>query len=263
MSDSFGPDYAGAYDALYADKDYDAECDFLEGIFRESARPVRSVLDLGCGTGAHAVRLAQRGFEVVGVDLSDNMLEAARRRAERAEPITVSFVREDIRTVRLGRQFDAVICMFAVLGYQTTDDDLARALDTVRSHLVPGGAFIFDVWYGPAVEAIGPSTRSKRIRTADGELERQATATLQTDAHLCAVSYRLIRRRPGMPEVTTDETHRMRYFFDDELGQFLRAAGLSLQTLTPFPDTAAPLSSASWNVLATSTRLIDSQGRLW
>ena len=151
MSGAFGAEYAASYDALYADKDYDAECDLLEGIFRRSGRPVGTVLDLGCGTGAHAVRLAQRGFEVVGVDLSDGMLEAARRRAEQSGSNTVSFVRGDIRSIRLDRQFDAVICMFAVLGYQTTDED-ARLIETVRTHLAPGGSFVFDVWYGPAVE---------------------------------------------------------------------------------------------------------------
>ena len=81
MTDVFGQEYAAAYDLLYADKDYDAECDLLERIFRESGRPVRTVLDLGCGTGAHAVRLAQRGYEVVGVDLSEDMLRIARDRA--------------------------------------------------------------------------------------------------------------------------------------------------------------------------------------
>lgn len=253
MSGAFGAEYAASYDALYADKDYDAECDLLEAIFRRSGRPIGTVLDLGCGTGAHAVRLAQRGHEVVGVDLSDGMLEAARRRAERAGSSPVSFMRGDIRSVRLDRQFDAVICMFAVLGYQTSDQDVADALETVRIHLAPGGPFVFDVWYGPAVEAIGPSTRSKRIATVDGELERQASASLQTEVHLCTVSYRLISRHPGMLEAVTDEVHQMRYFFRDDLERFLGDAGLSLQALSPFPDTTALLSSTSWNVLATAS----------
>jgi SAM-dependent methyltransferase len=252
MSAAFGVEYAASYDALYGDKDYDAECDLLEEIFRRSGRPVRTVLDLGCGTGGHAVRLAERGFDVVGVDLSDGMLEAARRRAERSGSSKVAFVRGDVRSVRLDRQFDAVICMFAVLGYQTTDEDVTRSIETVRTHLAPGGSFVFDVWYGPAVEATGPSARVKVVATADGEVERQASAVLQRESHLCTVSYRLINRRPGMAEDVTDEAHQMRYFFRDELERFLGASRLSLLDLTPFPDTTAPLSSAAWNVLATA-----------
>ncbi len=253
MSDAFGAQYAASYDAFYADKDYDSECDLLEDIFGRSGRPVASVLDLGCGTGAHAVRLAQRGFEVVGVDVSEGMLDAARRRVEHSPSTAVSFVRDDIRSVRLGRLFDAVICMFAVLGYQTTDEDVTRVMETVRFHLAPGGSFVFDVWYGPAVEAIGPSPRVKTVATADGEVERQASAALEARAHLCTVSYRLIHRRPGIPDTVTREAHRVRYFFPRELEQFLGSAGLALQSLASFPDIATPLSSASWNVLATAT----------
>ena len=158
----------------------------------------------------------------------------------------------DIRSVRLDRKFDAVICMFAVLGYQTTDEDVSDALETVRAHLAPGGPFVFDVWYGPAVEAIGPSTRTKVTTTGDGEVERQASAELDRDAHLCTVSYRLITRRPGMPDEVTDEVHRMRYFFRDELERFLGERRLSLDAVTPFPDTTEPLSTGAWNVLATA-----------
>ena len=101
MTESFGPEYADAYDALYADKDYDAECDLLERIFRRVGRPVRTVLDLGCGTGAHAVRLAQRGYErgrggPVRWDAAGGAAES-RSRIGRCQ-----FVRGDIRSVRLG-----------------------------------------------------------------------------------------------------------------------------------------------------------------
>jgi SAM-dependent methyltransferase len=252
MSEPFGAAYAAAYDALYADKDYDAECDLLEGIFKEWAKPVRAVLDLGCGTGAHAVRLAQRGYDVVGVDMSEAMLDAARRRANDAGSSRPTFVRGDIRTLRLDSTFDAVICMFAVLGYQTSDADVADALNTVRVHLRPAGSFTFDVWYGPAVEATGPSERVKVVQIPGGELERRASAVLDSNAHLCTVSYRLVSRKAGLADEVTNEVHRMRYFYKDELGQRLLSAGLSLESLTPFPDATAPLDAAAWNVLATA-----------
>ena len=75
----FGRDYAAAYDDLYQDKDYVAECDLIERVFETYGQgPTRRVLDLGCGTGGHAVILAKRGYDVVGVDRSPEMLERAR-----------------------------------------------------------------------------------------------------------------------------------------------------------------------------------------
>jgi SAM-dependent methyltransferase len=252
MSRPFGPEYASAYDLLYADKDYDAECDILEEAFRAASRPVRTVLDLGCGTGAHAIRLVQRGYTVVGVDISGPMLELARLRATEAGVSDVDLVLGDVRDVRLDRTFDAVICMFAVLGYQTTDDDVRATLETVRWHLNPGGTFVFDVWYGPAVEATGPEARVKVVPVPGGALERHAKASLQTRSHLCRVSYRLVLRRDGQPDQTVDETHEMRYFFADELSASLDGAGLSLMTLKAFPGLGEAPSAATWNVIATA-----------
>jgi predicted TPR repeat methyltransferase len=69
MSDVFGTEYARSYDAIYREKDYDFECDLLERVFSECAdNPVRNVLDLGCGTGNHSLRLAGRGYGVTGVN---------------------------------------------------------------------------------------------------------------------------------------------------------------------------------------------------
>jgi SAM-dependent methyltransferase len=249
VSEVFGAGYASAYDVLYAEKDYDAECDLLEQAFRASARRVRTVLDLGCGTGAHARRLADRGYEVVGVDISPEMLRIARRAEREGDSGSVAYVEGDIRAIRLDREFDAVVCMFAVLGYQTADEDVSRALETARVHLAPGGPFVFDVWYGPAVEAIGPSDRQRLVRGDGVEIERFASARLEPDAHLCTVSYRLVTRRPGLPDEAFDEHHRMRYFFEDELRTSLAAANLELRSLRPFPDTGAPLSTDDWNVV--------------
>src|SRR5947209_19234510 len=82
----FGQEYASIYNLLYEDKDYAAECDVLERVFRTfGSRQVHRVLDLGCGTGNHAVPLAERGYQVVGVDRSEDMLARARARGSAAE----------------------------------------------------------------------------------------------------------------------------------------------------------------------------------
>ena len=109
--------------------------------------PVRSILDLGCGTGNHSLVLAGRGYQVTGVDFSADMLERARGKlalacGEGRKPAgKLELVQGDVRSVGLGRQFDAVLMMFAVLGYQIGNQDVQAALATVRRHLKPGGVF--------------------------------------------------------------------------------------------------------------------------
>ena len=249
MTEVFGVGYADSYDSLYADKDYVAECDLLEVIFARAGRPVHGLLDLGCGTGRHAVELASRGYEIVGVDLSEAMLERARRRATAEGAAGTTFLQGDIATIELDRSFDAVLSMFAVVGYQLSDAAVRATFANVQRHLEPGGVFVFDVWFGPAVVAVGPSERVKIVPTPDGEIERKAVGTLEPTGHVCSVSYELTRHHPGQPDAAVVETHRMRYFFEEELGEFLKEAGLTLQTVTAFPDTEHAPSAESWNVL--------------
>ena len=101
------------------------------------------------------------------------------------------FVTGDIREVRLEQTFDAVLMMFAVLGYQHTNAEVLDALATARAHLDVGGLFAFDVWYGPAVLSERPSERVKVIETAGQRIIRVASGSLDSRNHLCTVDYRL------------------------------------------------------------------------
>jgi len=257
MNAPFDEGYSQAYDALYGDKDYRAECDLLERIFREdSAGVVRKVLDLGCGTGGHAWELARRGYRVMGVDRSAPMLELARAKAPSSgvAPADVPrFVRSDLRELDLREEgaapFDAAIMMFAVLGYLTEDDDLLRALRRVRESLQAGGVFAFDCWYGPAVVAEGPSERTKHLEDGEGHLERTAVGRLDPGRDVCAVEYHLVRSRDGKVLSDVREHHEMRYFFLPELQLLLAAAGFELVRTGRFPAIDRTPDESSWNIV--------------
>lgn len=250
----FCSQYADQYDLLYSDKDYQAECDQIEDVFRRYAKgSIETILDMGCGTGSHAIPLAKRGYRVVGVDRSADMLSHAREKAKAAFSMRVpdipTFVEGDVRTVDVGQQFDAVLMMFAVLGYQLTNQDVLAALGTVRKHLKAGGLFVCDVWYGPAVLAIRPSERVKVIPTADGKLIRVASGTLDTYRHLCEVRYHLWRLSGSRVISETEESHQMRYFFPQELALFFSQAGLTVIDIRSFNDLECSPSESTWNVL--------------
>ncbi len=143
------------YDVLHDDVDYGAECDLLEALFsRYLPRRPRTLLDLGCGTGNHALILAQRGYRVTGIDSSRGMLRVARRKARgRANP---RWLRADMRRFELHRTFDAAICMDDAFTHLLTERDIVGHLRTVRRHLAAGGVYVFEFAQALRKETEGP-----------------------------------------------------------------------------------------------------------
>lgn len=224
--------YASYYDLLYRDKDYAAETAFLRDVIQRFAPRVNRVLELGCGTGAHARQLAALGFSVCGVDGSPSMVECAllsqaalaadsRRR--------LTFLQGDIRNLRLSEKFSCVLSLFHVISYMTNNADLQQALQTVRHHLVPGGICIFDCWYGPAVLHLRPSVRVKELEDEEFRILRIAEPEMRPNENAVDVNYTLwIRNRAEDTLEIVRETHRMRYLFRPELDLLVEKAGLQI-----------------------------------
>lgn len=252
MSDVFGALYANAYDILYDDKDYATECDLIERIFQTYGDDsINSILDLGCGTGNHAIHLAQRGYEVVGVDRSESMLAQARKKAAGLGTYrnNIAFERGDIRSIDLQRHADSALMMFAVLGYQLENANVLLALSAARRHLCPGGLLILDVWYGPAVLHQRPSQRVKVIPIPGGQILRVASGELDIRCHVCSVHFHVWRIEAGRLVDETKESHSVRYFFPLELDLLLESSGFELIRLGAFPEFDEDPDEKTWNVL--------------
>lgn len=103
----------------------------------------QKILDLACGHGRHANRLAQRGYDVTGIDKSEEFLQEARKRAENFE-VEPKFIQADMRKLDYQEEFDRVILMFTAFGY--FDDKMnLQVLKNINSALKPGGVFCFDI----------------------------------------------------------------------------------------------------------------------
>ena len=249
MSEVFGSLYADIYDSVYRDKNYDKECSILRKLFDLYGDGcISSVLDLGCGTGNHALRLAAQGYRVAGVDRSDEMLDIARVKAEE-KSLPVALYHGDIKSVAIDQTFDAVILMFAVLGYQVTNDDLIQTLRNIRRHIRMGGLLIFDVWYGPAVLSQKPGERVSVVEGEDTTIIRLSSGVLDTLRHVCNVHFKVYKIEEGRLAGEATEVHRMRFFFPQEIAFFLESAGFEMVHMGPFPDYEEEINDLTWNAL--------------
>lgn len=249
MTTVFGETYAGLYDHFYHDKDYRAECDLVMRLFDEYAqRPVREILDMGCGTGGHTHLLAERGFRVVGMDRSRHMIECARKKSQKTACIAPDFFVSDMRDFRIDRKFDAVLMMSAVFNYLLEDHDVLTALETARVHLRPGGLIMFDSWYGPAVDHQQPSPRQKSIGTKAGRVVRSSSTELDRDRNLCTVTFH-VDEQNAQGGRQSDETHCVRYFYGPELKAFLEDAGFEFIRIGAMPDFDREPDPTCWNAM--------------
>jgi SAM-dependent methyltransferase len=225
-------EYAPYYDRMYGDKDYEAEAAFVLGLVRRHCPRAESFLELGCGTGAHAEHLSAAGVRVHGVDRSEAMLERARARQERL-PREVSgrliFSHGDVRHVRIGETFDAVVSLFHVVSYQSSNQDLRECFATAKLHLKPGGVFVFDCWYGPAVLSDRPSVRVKRWQDDQTSVTRIAEPVLHANENVVDVNYTIfVRNRASEVTRVFEELHRMRYLFPPEVSALASMEGLEM-----------------------------------
>ena len=134
------------YDRLMSDVRYDEWASFYEMVFHKycTEQPTL-VLDLGCGTGRLTCELSGRGYDMIGVDLSEDMLAQAAARAGAEGGQSILFLQQDMQSIELYGTVDAMICSLDGINYLRGGEPLLRCFCGVANYLNPGGIFIFDV----------------------------------------------------------------------------------------------------------------------
>ena len=243
--------YSTFYDLLYRDKDYAAEVDYVARAIRLFVPAACSILELGSGTGRHGRLLAAQGFNVHGIERSAEMVAVARATTTSVSSgIKGTFHCEtgDICTTNLGRRFDAVISLFHVMSYQTTNEALQAAIQVAANHLAPGGVFLFDVWHGPAVLSQGPSHRVKEVADERHRVKRTAYPELDINRNTVKVTFKMdCEDRCTGDVVHFSEEHLMRYLFPSEIDFLAENCGMRCMAVEEF-QTGAPPSPATWGV---------------
>lgn len=217
--------YAAYYDLLYRDKDYAGEAAYVDRIIQRHHPGASSMLELGCGTGGHALHLANHGYEVHGIDLSPSMIALAQERPADYCSSSPTFEVADLRKFRAARKFDAVVSLFHVMSYQILDSDLHAAMETAAVHMNAGGVFVFDCWFGPGVLADPPAQRFRKFSGGDISINRKTTVHHDLPSHRVDVTFEIEIQRDNSRS-TIIELHSMRYLFTGEIENLLAAHGL-------------------------------------
>ena len=218
---------AASYDGLMADGAYRRRAAFLERRLKKSAVPVRTVLDLACGTGTIACLLARRGYEVLAADGSEEMLAQAAAKAGELERPPL-FLQQDMTRLRLAEPVDAVVSTLDSLNYLTRERDLLETFRRVRRWLRPGGMFLFDL------------NTPYKFRRMDGQLYMDETEEslcvwrtfFSEKKRICTYQVDLFRLRADGAWARRMEEHRERAWSEEEVRRGLLQAGFASVRLT-------------------------------
>ena len=213
---------AGCYDELTEDVAYTKRADFIEKLMGRSKVPVRTVLDLACGTGTMTAIFTRRGYELIAVDGSEDMLAVAREKAAGLPGEPPVFIHQDMPKLDLYGTVEAAICCLDSLNYLTSPRDLRRTLGRLRLFIQPGGVLIFDI------------NTPYKLQGLDGQVfldEREDVycvwrTEFEKRSRICTYYMDIFcaDEESGLWERGL-EVHRERAYTPEELTEFLREAG--------------------------------------
>ena len=219
---------AASYDGLMVDGSYRKRADWLEKLFKKSRIPVETVLDLACGTGTIACLLAERGYQVIATDGSEEMLTQAATKAAVLEERAPLFLLQSMPRLRLSEPVDTVVSTLDSLNYLTREKDIRETFVRVYRWLKPGGQFIFDV------------NSLYKLRRMDAQMYMDETEDsfcvwrtfFSEKARVCTYQVDLFRRNEDDTWERDFEEHRERAWTVEELCLFLTDAGFEKISVT-------------------------------
>ena len=187
---------------------------------------IKTILDFGCGTGRHASLLVDKGYKVHGVDKSIQMLNIAKKLSKKK----LSFSSSNTDGLKIKKKFDAIISIFHVMSYQIKNIELIKTFKIIKKHLVDGGVFIFDFWYGPAILTDLPINSFKKFKNNYIKISRFGKPKLNFQKNTVDMNYSIfIENNNSKKLIKNKEIHRIRFFFDKELELICKKFNFKIQ----------------------------------
>lgn len=214
---------AGCYDELTTDVRYGRWADYIGKHFARSALPIRTVLDLACGTGSLTAELMGRGYEMIGVDRSAEMLSVAAEKCRDRAGEPPIFLCQSMEKLDLYGTIDACVCCLDSVNYVTSPRTLRKAFQRVHLFLMPGGLFLFDI------------NTPDKLRGLDGGMFIDETddaycvwrAEYSPRRRICTYGMDIFRLEEDGRWSRGEEVHEEYAYEPDELEEYLREAGFT------------------------------------
>ena len=214
---------AGVYDALTGDVGYEKRADYIEKLFLKSRIPVHTVLDLACGTGSMTALLTERGYELIAVDESPDMLAAAREKASDLTGEPPVFLNQSMEALDLYGTVDAAICCLDSLNYLAGPREVQKTFQRLHLFISPGGLLVFDI------------NSAAMLRDLDGQVfldEKEDVYCVwrpefEKRSRVCTYWMDIFTRRPDGAWERSVEQHRQKAYEVEELRAWLLEAGFT------------------------------------
>ena len=212
---------ASSYDRLTQDVDYENIVDFYRQILEREGMKPRTAVDLACGTGSVTALLARQGLEVVGVDMSEEMLTQAQQKTVDITPMP-RFICQRLEELKLSRGVDLAVCALDSLDYITDPEACRRAIQRVYKALNPGGIFIFDV------------NTPQKLRAMDGQVFLDEDEDVycvwrgqfDEQTNICSYGMDLFQRQGRLWQRSFEE-HQEYAYSPEQLTAYLKEAGFT------------------------------------
>jgi len=212
------------YDLIHENKNYEKESAYINGLIQKYNPGAKTILDIGCGTGNYAFAMQKLGYEVEGVDSSSQMIDIAKGKlsendCNRHRP---SFFCGQIEEYDSQTKFDAVICLFFSLCYQTTDDLIFDSLTRFKNQIKENGILIFDFWHKDGVLTQKPELKIQNYCTADLEITKLVQPRLDVSADCVNIDYTFYLENRKTEISKFKEFHKLRYLNPNLIVKLLR-----------------------------------------